>query len=429
MNGIVNLQDLRATDASEFGAKAANLGELMSIGMKVPSGIALSANVHETYMTESGMAEIVKKFTSDIQDADIQKMNFISSRLMQIAQVNPRVKDNQKKLKTELDTRLLTKNIYAVRSSAIGEDSESASFAGQHDTYLGLRASMASHYVMQCYKSLYEARAFSYRIKNGVGIDNLNMGVVIQEMIKATSSGVMFTRDPLTGEHRIVIEAVLGVGEGLVSGKYTPDRFVVENNKVVSHDKVAQHSKIASTSKREAHTITVKDANAVKLSEKQAIRLAGYGAKIEKHFGEPMDIEWARHGNTLYILQARPVTTKKQEIADKLDLDIVCTGMPASVGIGTGAAISIAPNLSTKDIIALIKPGDVLVTDMTTPDFVPVFDKISALVTMKGGATCHAAIVSREMNVPCVVGVGEIDIPNALQVTVDGGNGIVHKAA
>ena len=226
------------------------------------------------------------------------------------------------------------------------------------------------------------------------------------------------------------IEAVWGLGEGLVSGRYTPDHYEINNEtgEFLSYEAVRQTKKLIAhyTGVPSQHSVGWATRDSHKLSQAEAAELAATGKELEKHFGEPLDIEWAVSYNQLYILQARPITTTAKEATEQLANQVLLKGSAASYGLGTGPVKVIVSKEA--DILSYINEGDVLVTDMTTPDFVPVFSKLSGLITDLGGSTCHAAIVSREYGLPCVVGTqfATSKLDPHQRVIVDGSNGLVY---
>jgi pyruvate,water dikinase len=329
--------------------------------------------------------------------------------------------------------------LVAVRSSATAEDLPEASFAGQQRTFLNVKGEeevIAA--VHGCWASLFEPRAIFYRAHQG--FDHLAVGIAVpvQRMVQSKISGVMFTLDPVTSDKgKIVIEAIYGLGEAIVSGEVNPDLYMLEKKglKIVDKKIVQQEWKLVRNSRggkdleKANIRVAIPDAKQAlqKLTDKDIIALAKIGKKLEDQYSFPQDIEWAKDGGSIFIVQTRPVTTIKEkatqlEILDKTKKPLL-TGSPASPGVAYGPTKIIRQPSEIGKILV----GDVLVSEMTTPDFVPAMKRAAAIVTDRGGRTCHAAIVSRELGVPCVVGT-----ENATQVlqaenviTVDGSEGKV----
>ena len=330
--------------------------------------------------------------------------------------------------------------LVAVRSSATAEDLPEASFAGQQRTFLNSQGEDEVVAAVQgCWASLFEPRAIFYRGEQG--LDHLNVGIAVpvQKMIQSEVSGVMFTVDPLTNEETITIEAVYGLGETIVSGELTPDHYLVSKDafEILEKQIVAQEWQLvkkpeAGRSAEETNVrLSLSDdmKGKQKLSDDDIIALAKLGTKIEEHYKFPQDIEWAKEGDELYIVQTRPVTTtrlaREERIEDISEATVLLSGSPASPGLGSGPVRIV----SDPSKINEVREGDVLVAEMTTPDFVPAMKRAAGIVTDRGGRTCHAAIVSRELGIPCVVGTGSAtrDLKPEQEVTVDGSQGKVYE--
>ena len=419
------LIDLQATDVAQVGGKAANLGELLNLGIPVPQGIVVTTQTYREFMEQTELLPIISKFLIDLDAEDTAAVYFAGSRIKQIISATPWPSE----LIGTLGTWESGTKRYAVRSSATDEDSGAASFAGQHATFLHvLGDGVIARRIKDCFASLFEPRALAYRVQNGLSVLDSDIAVVVQEMIEPRFSGVLFTRDPNTGEAKTIIEVVAGLGEALVSGAVTPARYEVANIngavKQVSPGQQERQLQQAYGNNPGTRWVPVKIAPST-IAEHQVLELAEVGQKLEIHCGCPQDVEYAidSQGN-LHILQTRPITTGTKQDQAALDLTILAQGGPASFGIGQGPVRQITCLAD----LANVQEGDVLITEMTTPDYVPVFSKIAGLVTALGGSTCHAAIVSREFNLPCVVGVGSVQFTQGQQVTVDGYNGLVYQS-
>jgi pyruvate,water dikinase len=331
----------------------------------------------------------------------------------------------------------LGKGLVAVRSSATAEDLPEASFAGQQSTFLNVQGEDdVVTAVQKCWASLFESRAIYYRRQQGFDGVNVGIAVPIQRMIASQSSGVMFTIEPLTSDtSKIVIEAIYGLGEGLVSGEITPDLYIIdkEDMAVVSRKISRQGRKLARNDKDNGQNPNTWQVVLPSIQEKQKIsddeitRLVEIAKRIEDHYQSPQDIEWACEDSKIYIVQTRPVTTVKETAEDEPEINapVLLAGDAASPGLASGPVKA----LLDPSQIDLVKDGDILVAEMTTPDFVPAMKRAAAIVTDRGGRTSHAAIVSRELGTPCVVGAGEATkiLTNGQVITVDGSHGKVYN--
>ena len=420
-----DFKDLRATDAGLVGGKAANLGELTYVQVAdVPGGFVILPIVFTNFLVSSGLDQVLAKFIEALDPSDLKRLHFIAGRIRQIIGATPWPYEFKDELWNKMSS---APSGWAVRSSAIGEDGEGTSFAGQHDSYLRVYSGQVPTKVKQCFASLYEPRALAYRLEHGLSVEDAQMAVVVQQMVSSKVSGVMFTQDYNTGEDKVIIEAVWGLGEAIVSGQVTPDHYEVDPValEILDLQSKYQDQKISEKAGGWIPVLSSQKA-ACKLSQQKIRQLASIGSDLAQHYGYPLDIEWAMDDDQFYVLQARPITSKAKDKGTGLDKPVRVSGAAASFGMGTGP-VRVITNVSQ---LSEVQPGDVLVTRMTTPDYVPVFKLLSALVTDLGGATCHAAIISREFNLPCVVGTQSattILMPGEL-VTVDGGHGVVHQA-
>jgi len=323
--------------------------------------------------------------------------------------------------------------IVAVRSSATTEDLATASFAGQQASFLNVKGvKYLLDAIKRCWASLYEARAIFYRAKKG--FEHASIAVIVQRMVNADKAGVTFTVHPTTGEDVVVHEACWGLGESLVLGKISPDRYVVSkrDGKLLKKEigtKETMHIRDVGTERTVEVRVPPDKRDAQILTERELAGLTKYAIAIEEHYGTPQDIEWAIRRSKICILQTRPVTTvapkeveKKKEVVLK---EVLLKGIAASPGTASGP-VKIVPSI--EDAGKIVK-GDILVAEMTSPDFVPTMSKCVAIVTDKGGTTSHAAIVSREMGIPCIVGTkgATTQLRDGQIVTVDGTNGVIYK--
>lgn len=326
----------------------------------------------------------------------------------------------------------------AVRSSATAEDLPDASFAGQQETYLNIGdENDLYNKIKKCWSSLFTARAISYRERQGYSHKNVKLAVVVQRMVNSEFSGIMFTIDPNSGVKQIVIEAGYGLGESIVGGEITPDTYIIDKQKmeIIKKRISTQNWKyIRGKNGGVDKFIVPKDISKIqKISNDKIKEIAEIGRQIEIHYERPMDMEWCIENNCVYIVQARPITAIGN-FADNESIpesaykqDIIATGLGASPSIATGRVITYSIGMS----LDVVKEGSILVTKMTMPDMVPAMSRAAAIVTDEGGMTCHAAIISRELGTPCIVGTGNATevMKDGMEVTVDGTTGTVYKGA
>lgn len=416
------------------GGKGANLGEMYNAKIPVPNGFVVTSNSYYHFIETSGLKSKIKK---QLEGLDVE-----NSKKLQTASDNIIKSILKEEIPTEIQAEI--KNMYhalcgatdkqvAVRSSATAEDLPEASFAGQQETYLnisGWRDVVRS--TKMCWASLFGARAIYYRARQGFDHFKVGIAVPIQLMIQSEVSGIMFTINPLTSNRdQISVEAAYGLGQPIVSGELTPDQYFVSKSGYKIQDKYIIPQTWQLTQKGRI-TISRQYQRKQKLEDKYIVELAHLGRQLEEHYGRPQDIEWGLYRKKLYIVQTRPVTTVgKKQVEMKVNVtskipakDVILEGSPASPGYASGKVVIIH---SASDI-GKIKQGDVLVTEMTNPDFVPAMRKASAIVTDEGGVTSHAAIVSRELGIPAVVGtkLATSILTDKEVITINGYNGQVY---
>ena len=550
MKNVMWFSEIRKSNLAEVGGKGANLGEMASVGLPVPGGFVVTSGAYYLFIKHNGIEKVIAEMTSDLNIEDNDKLNqasdVIKTRILS-GEIPPQ-------LRTDILNAYkgMIKNgrepYVAVRSSATAEDLPEASFAGQQSTFLNVKgAEDCVQMVKECWASLFEPRSIYYRTENKFDHLKVGLAAVVQEMVQSEKAGVMFTIDPMTQDmNKISIEGAYGLGEVVVSGQVTPDRFVVDKNtlKIEVKDVAKQTWMLVKVNDKNAHMNVREDMQSrQKITDAQVLGLAQLGKRIEQHYGKPQDIEWAVAENTLFIVQSRPITTLRKEVqadaeralagvsniegsapqqsspvqymkpaalapsqqappqqqrqaapqqqqrsplpavssarsaGELSDLNrsssgplvdastsrlpqatsqqkqetniatsapapaigmktevvkmpsastdrIILRGLGAAPGIGKGTVKVLA---SPKEMGKVLK-GDVLVTDMTTPDFVPAMKRASAIVTNSGGMTCHAAIVSREMGIPCIVGTKNCTtvLHDGQMITVDASRGIVY---
>lgn len=442
-NYIKWFDEIGKGDVGIVGGKGANLGELTSFGLPVPPGFCVTASGYTKFIKYAELDEVVKLLMEAVDVEDVDELTNASKEI----QTKIKEKEFDPELKEEILSayREFSENIglkdpeVAVRSSATAEDLPDASFAGQQDTYLHISGEeeLLNH-IRDCFASLWTSRAIYYREKQNYDHFDVALSVVIQKMVNSEKSGVMFTANPINNSSdEMMINASYGLGEAVVSGIVTPDEYIIDKKtkKVIEKNiSEKEYMVIKNENGVGTRTVNVKDIlgeDAIKaeaLSEDELNTLIERGLKVEKLYGSVQDTEWGFDKDTkeFYFLQSRPITTlagDKEEKEEKL-ITLV-KGLPASPGIGRGKVKLI------KDIseINKVNEGDVLVTAMTNPDMVPAMRKCAGVVTDEGGRTCHAAIVSRELQIPCIVGAKTATktLKTGDTVTVDAVRGIVYE--
>ena len=440
MKNVVWFSEVDKNDVNLVGGKGANLGELYKLNINIPNGFIITSQAYFESLASFGTLDRIRAI---LYDLDIDNPENLQSKALacqnEILKISldknleHEIKSFYKKLSGRHDLSV------AVRSSATAEDLPQASFAGQQSTFLNIKGvKELKKAVLSSWASLFEARAIFYRSEKKFDHFKVGIAVPIQKMVESEVSGVMFTIDPVTNDKStIVIEAIYGLGELIVEGSITPDHYEIsKNNFSITQKNIVRQDKQLTKGKNGNKLLQIAEPyqQTQKLEDEKIVELAKIGSLIEKHYFFPQDIEWAYENNTIYIVQTRPVTTlKKQKNEEKLvksavqtdKNEIILQGSPASPVIATGPVVIIK---SPKELNKIHK-GDVLVTEMTNPDFVPGMKKAVAVITDKGGRTSHAAIVSRELGIACVVGTENATkkLHDGMVVTVDGAKGIIYK--
>lgn len=455
-NYILWLDEIDKNDIAKVGGKGANLGEMFQAKIPVPYAYVVSAKSYFDFISQTKIKDKIKKQLSFLDHHDPANLDQTAKKTQQIilgAQIPKNIAQNimlayldlpvKAKSKHKLTEKLssyLKNPLVAIRSSATAEDLPGASFAGQQETYLNIfgEANVLKA-VHKAWASLFTPRAIFYRQEQKFNHMKVGIAVVVQMMVASESSGVMFTIDPVTNDKsKITIEAVFGLGELIVQGAVTPDHYEVDkkSSKITVSKANYQNKKLIKKGDKNIEVkLSKKEGLRNKLSEKEIKEIANFGRQLEKHYFFPQDIEWAIEKGHIYIVQTRPITTMekkdRKETEDVQDvnltakLKVLLTGDPASPGITSGS-VKIIYKASE---IHQVKAGDVLVTVQTNPDFVPAMKKAVAIVTERGGRTSHAAIVSRELGIPAVVGCEKatIILQEGQNVTVDGAKGKIYQ--
>ncbi|HQK41558.1 MAG TPA: phosphoenolpyruvate synthase [bacterium] len=425
-------KDIDKNDIPLVGGKGANLGELVKAGIPVPDGFVVTAKAYFDFINSTSIKRKIMTELDGLDVEDSDKLMEASERIKLAIMQADIPKDIVEEIKSFYMELCGESDKYvAVRSSATAEDLIEASFAGQQESFLEIKGwkSVVSH-VQKCWASLFTARAIFYRTENKFSHLKVGIAVPVQLMCQSEVSGIMFTVNPVTNNRdEISIEAAYGLGQPIVSGEITPDQYVVskKTGKIVSRIVVPQDWQLTIDGKT---PVSTKYKKKQKLTNKQIVELAEIGAKIEEHYGTPQDIEYGVEKGKILIVQSRPVTTLIQKSNNVvIDKDVkarfLLEGLAASPGVFSGK-VQIIKNPKE---IGKVKEGDVLVAEMTNPDYVPAMKRAGAIVTDLGGRTSHAAIVSRELGVPAVVGTLDATkmLSNGEVITVDGNLGKVYE--
>jgi len=450
---IVWFDEVDKGDIPLVGGKGANLGEMTQNSFPIPYGFILTANAYFEFLNFNRLMPKIKSFLSSLNVENPVELHQVSTHIREIVENGEipeslakkiiyfyehlRLKEEKKPLNfwhltTHKIHHLYHPPLVAVRSSATAEDLPDASFAGQQETYLNIAGEThLLKIIKKCWASLFTERAIFYRQTKKFDHFKVGLAVVVQRMVQSEKSGIAFSIDPVNNDkNKIVIEAIFGLGEYIVSGKVTPDHYEVDKKTLVITKKEIKRQTVKLV-KSGLHNQEVNLSKAEgylqKLTDEEIIKVALLVRDIEKHYYFPQDIEWAMEKGKVFIVQARPVTTvgQKKERDDNLELKKnllpILVGAPASPGIAFGPV----KILTSPKEIEKIKIGDILVATQTNPDYVPAMKKAAAIVTDKGGRTSHAAIVSRELGIPAVVGTEKATkiLKNDQIVTVNGQTG------
>lgn len=438
---VVKFAEVGKEDVGLVGGKGANLGEMTKAGFPVPPGFIITAKAYFDFIKENDFQTKIAHLLGTVDYADQKSLERASKHIKKLIQSG----SMSDKLVAEIFHAYATISgvmhdaLVAVRSSATAEDLPGASFAGQQETFLNVHGEATLLLrIKDVWASLFDSRAIFYRHEQHFDHFKVGIAIPVQQMIESESSGIMFTLDPVTNDKsKIVIEAIYGLGELIVQGAITPDHYEVKKEDVSIISKtIAKQTKMMEKKGISNKIVKVASSHGdkQKITDEQIITLATLGKKLEDHYYFPQDSEWAVAGGKVYLVQTRPVTTthttessQKNEQPEVTHQKPILTGAPASPGIATGPV----KILKSAKELHKIKAGDVLVAPQTNPDFVPAMKKAAAIVTEEGGRTSHAAIVSRELGIPAVVGT-----PNALHtlkdgevITVDGTTGQIYRGS
>ena len=439
--------ELNKNSGSVAGGKGSNLAEIYNLRVNVPPGFVITAQAYDYFIEKAGIKDEIKRMLSGMDYENTRVLDEVTIKVRDLIIRSNMPKEMQEEIFEAyelLDTNNL-RNVkgtvleilkssepifVAVRSSATTEDLADASFAGQQESFLNVkgRTDLIIN-IKKCFASLFTSRAVYYRWKKGYEHTKASLAVVIQRMIDSDKSGVIFSKDPTNRTDNVILEAVFGLGEGIVSGQITPDKYVISKDLEIL-DKKIENKKIAITRNATGgeETVKLKDEKSRQqvLKEYEIKKLAEIALKLEAHYQKPQDIEFAVEGEEIYIVQTRAITTRGKKFEEgKIDGEVILSGLGASPGVGSGKIRIVRTMTDLEDV----KQGDILVTKMTNPDMVVSMQKSVAIVTDEGGMTSHAAIVSREMGIPAVVGTREATtkLKDGEIITVDGSSGKVYK--
>jgi len=443
MPNVLWLEEIKKEDIVSVGGKGASLGEMTSIGLPVPKAFVVTAQAFRRFLVETGIEDALFRRLERLDVEDNGALESVSRDVQDLV-LSVEIPDHIRQEITDAYARMgADGTVVAVRSSATAEDLPEASFAGQQETYLNILGDVdLLDAVQRCWASLYGARAIYYRSKQGFDDRSVNIAVVVQELIRSEKSGVMFTSHPVTGEPLTIVEGSWGLGEAVVSGSVSPDNYVFDLRSERVVDRLIAEKEIMIIPEGEHGTkivdLTGEQRTAPVLSDAEVARLAMLGKIAEDHYSNPQDIEWAIVGGDFFILQSRPITTIRRPEIPRAGAEsagknrgtfgvMLLEGQGASPGIASGRVVIVR---DVKDTSA-VKDGDILVTKMTNPDMVPAMRRVSAIVTDEGGMTCHAAIVSRELGTPAVVGTKKATklLKDGQIITVDGEKGTIYEGA
>ncbi|MGZ5320612.1 MAG: phosphoenolpyruvate synthase [Solirubrobacterales bacterium] len=430
-------EDLRREDVDYAGGKGANLGEMTAAGLPVPPGFVVGAASYALFCDGGGLRDRIEKQLSAVDVDDTEALERATLAVREMIENEPVPEEISSEIHAAYDKLSGGEDTppVAVRSSATAEDTEAASFAGMNETFLNIRGGdEVVQAVRRCWSSLFGARTVFYRAKRGFGQADMDIAVVVQRQILSTRAGVMFTIDPSSGNtDQLVIEGSLGLGESVVSGQVSPDRYLVDKTtmhivrrEVKRKELVIEPLPDGGTSTRE---LTGEESTRPVLSDEEVLIVAELGVRDEEHYGSAQDTEWAFDAdNKPWMLQSRPVTAAGGDVSEAIaepEGEPIVRGLGAAPGVGHGE-VKIISELSRGNDL---KEGDVLVTHMTAPDWVPLMRRSAAIITDSGGMTCHASIVSRELGIPCVVGAADATskLRDGELVTVDATHGAVYE--
>ena len=450
---VLWLDEVGKDDIDAVGGKGASLGELAGAGLPVPPAFVVTAGTYRSFIEETGIdADLFEAVDVDSDDSSALKAAAERAEELILGTEMPEeLKEEILETYGNLDGGEFEEAFVAVRSSATAEDLPDASFAGQQETFLNVTRDDLVERVKECWASLFTQRAIYYREQQGFEHRAVDIAVVVQRMVDAEKSGVMFTSHPSTGAPELIVEAAWGLGEAVVSGEVSPDNYRIDRetgdvDEATIADKKTMCVKDPETGETAMKPVPDEKREARVLDDEEIDSLVAIGEQVEEHYGEPQDVEWAIIDGEVFMLQSRPITTiadaseAEAGVADGSGVvsqsesngsgsgsgnDVILTGLGASPGTASGN-VAVVRQLDQLDKVG---EGDVIVTEMTTPDMVPAMKRASGIVTDEGGMTSHAAIVSRELGVPAVVGTSNASkqLEDGQRITIDGDKGTIRE--
>lgn len=429
----VKLSALRRGDAAVAGGKGANLGEALAAGLPVPDGFVITVAAFRAFLADSGIASRIEKLVDQLNVDDPDALQSTTAAIRELVLRTP-VPDNVRAAVTTEYSGLQQSDhqpaFVAVRSSAAVEDSAKRSFAGMFASFLNVQGeAILLSRVRECWASAFSAQVLCYRAGHHLPGGAL-VAVLVQRMVDSEKAGVLFTADPATSDaSTAVIEAAFGLGEVVVAGQVTPDRYEVD--KRTGRLRMSQIGNKAFLLKRgrsggnERVYLCEDAAGEAVLDVEEIASLARLANWLESHYGVPQDAEWAIESGLIYLVQTRPITTLGSPIAESERARVLARGLAASAGRASG----IVRVITSVAAVTQLPPGEILVTGTTTPDWMPVMRRAAAVITDTGGMTSHAAIVSRELGIPCVVGTRDATrvLHSGMHVSVDAARGLVFE--
>ncbi len=438
---VVWFKEVDKEDIDTVGGKGANLGEMTKAGFPVPPGFIVTVSAYHDFLEQNRLQEKIRKELEGLDVSNSVGLERAATAIQKLITRSEFPKNSAQEIirayfKLGGDD-VLKHPLVAVRSSATAEDLPGASFAGQQSTFLNVEGEAnLIEKVKEAWASLFTARAIFYRATNKFDHFKVGIAVPVQKMVESEKSGIMFTIDPVTNDKsKIVIEAIYGLGELIVGGAVTPDHYEVDKKELkilVKQPHIQERQMLRKGGKNVEVSLSKADGGRQKVSDNEILELAGLAKKLEHHYFFPQDAEWAIEKGKIYLVQTRPVTTLGKEVSERQGVraskqEILLTGDPASPGMASGPV----KILSSPKELNKISGGDVLVAEMTNPDYVPAMRKAVAIVTERGGRTSHAAIVSRELGIPAVVGAVSAKklLKDGLVVTVNGTTGEIFRGA
>lgn len=427
---VLWFNEVNEENSPVVGGKGANLAEIANLGVPVPPGFTITSTAYFNFLKDAGVNEKIHALIAPLDVNNTRQLGEISAGIQQLILNTPMPPNVAKDIQAAYDK--MNKGLVAVRSSATAEDLPEASFAGQQRSYLNVSGDQdVVSAVQKCWASLFTPRAIFYREQNHFDQLKVGIAVVVQRMVQAEASGIMFTVQPeKCDDSSIVIEAAHGLGEPVASGEITPDHYIVAKPSLQIIQKQIKPQQWKLVKDKGRVDLGPGEQAEQKIDDNDIRAIAKMGKELEEHYQSPQDVEWAKEAGQIFIVQTRPITTiaKVKKVVctlmPQVSIPPILSGMPASPGQASGP-VKIILDLSQLD---QVMKGDIVVAPMTTPDFVPVMRRAAAIITDYGGTTAHAAIICRELGIPCIVGTEKatLSLKNGQMVTVDGTAGKIY---